>query len=157
MEIKDVTLTDEMKNKLRNTLGIRVDSVFPYVPKAYRTFAMRIPKELWPVFTLKSIDGIQSTLFEDDMMGEATYSDEKVHTQINSGKVKIKICSMGIMGWKNYRDIDGILLDPPQKAGDGTLAHDSLKIIPSALMVELSNAITENSRLTAEELLGLEY
>jgi len=165
MDSRDVVMTEEMRKRLRTCLAIPVKAEFPYVPRIYRATTLDkstgelqydIPKELWPVFFLKGIDGVQATMMEDRLLGEATYDGNQVKTSIHSGKIRVRICKLGILGWKNFRDIQGNLIPRPELDSDGTVTEDSLKIISASLMVELANAITEQSRLTEDELLGLE-
>jgi CRISPR/Cas system type I-B associated protein Csh2 (Cas7 group RAMP superfamily) len=57
--------------------------------------------------------------------------------------------------WKNWRNTDGVPVQIPV-AGKSGITDEDLKKIPPALMTELANAITEQARLTDEEMLGLE-
>lgn len=154
METKDVVLTDEMKKKLASFMPIQLQGEFPYVPRVYRE--NNLPKSIWPVFYLRGIDGVQATLLEDEMLGEASYEGMKVKTTMNAGRVKVKTCRLGLCGWKNFTDVNGNKIAAPEKDYLGAITEDSLKAIPPALMTELCNAITEQSRLTEEELRSLE-
>jgi len=164
MKIKDVVLTEEMKVKLKNAgaLGIQIDSNFFYVPEIYREKnkdnEFIIPKECWPVFTLRGLNGIESTKLEDEMTGGIVYTeDSKPSINIQSGHIKIEICRRGIIAWKNFYDIKGNEIPKPEKdVSTGGVTTMSLKYISPKLLTELSNAITEQSYLTEEELLGLE-
>lgn len=163
METKDVVLTDEMKKRLKGYLAFKVDASFKYVPKPYRQKnsdgEYYIPKDLWPVFTLKGLDGVEATLEEDNMeisYGEITEgkaSDSKM--KINSGKTKLNTLKKGLVNWKNLRTEDGKLVQCPDIKNDG-VSDESLRVLSPGLIAELYNAITTQSILTEEELQGLE-
>ena len=160
--MSDVVLTDAMKKRLRGSLGFKVDAKFQYVPKAYRdqeNGEFVIPKEFWPVFTLRGVDGVNATLAEDNLHGTVTMhpNDNTSSITVRSGKHKVDTCRRGVITWKNFRDIDGKLLSCPEKDDStGGVTEESLKVLSPALLAELTNAITERSILTSEELLGLE-
>jgi len=160
--MKDVTLDDKALKVLRNSgvLGFSLEGEFPYAPKKCRIKKKKeyiIPKKFWPVFTLQPLNGVQLAHIEDLTRGNIAFEDEKAFIKTDSGKARLKILQMGIVTWKNYRDDKGALIDPPTKDSlHGGITEDSLEKIPTSLQVELSNAITENDKLTKEELLGLE-
>lgn len=163
MEQKDVILTEEMKKKLKGFMAFKLDAKFLYVPKIYREKnadgEYDIPKELWPVFTLRAMDGVEATLAEDEMeFNYSDFSDGKVGKsamKMNSGRIKIETCKRGIVSWRNLRNTDGTLIQVAQSNNNG-IDEGELRKLPPNLITELTNAITEQSRLTEEELLGLE-
>lgn len=163
MEVKDVVLTDEIKAKIKGFTGFKPESSFKYVPKVYREKGPDgeyvVPKEYWPIFTLRGMDGVEATRNEDNL--EVTYdniSDGNISgssMRVNSGKTKILTCQRGIISWRNLRYDDGSLVKVPTKK-NGVLDEDALRHLPPALITELANAITEQTKLSDEELLGLE-
>jgi hypothetical protein len=162
MEMKDVVLTDDLRKKMAGLFGFRLDGKFLYVPQRCRQRTMdgawEIPKELWPVFTIRGIDGVESTLAEDNLHGTVSVDESgKSSVTIKSGRHKITTCSRGILTWKNLRDNTGKLIAPPEQDSiTGGVTTDALRVLPASLLAELANAINERSTLTEEELLGLE-
>lgn len=172
METQEVKLTEEMRSKLRGTIGFDVSAEFPYVPLAFRDVKNEIPKELWPIFTLKSKDGIQIAEAEDNA-GEMIYDDRKKETkmQMKSGSQRLKTLESGIRKVKSYPLEDGrlinfdlsrreiIIVDTQGRTDTtkGVTVRDLIKFIPVDLQVELQNTINERKTLTEEELRGLEY
>jgi hypothetical protein len=154
----DVQLTPELKEKLKKAgvLGFQLKSTFPYVPKIYRREGL--PKELWPIFFLRGLDGVETAGLEDEMHGSVTVdSSNGTSVKINSAKVRVKTVKLGVISWKNFRDSDGNLIPSPAKDSlNNGITEDGLRYLPPSLQVELCNAITEHSTLTDEELLGLE-
>lgn len=163
MDTVKVTLTDEMKKKLGTALGFSVEAAFKYVPKAFRE--NNIPKELWPVFTLTSKDGIQIAELEDGI-GEVVYSQNASTTmKINSGTQRIQTLEIGIVSVKNFLLENGTIISFNKALGElveggsvkkGATVRDFIKYVTPALQTELQNAINERKVLTPEELTGLE-
>lgn len=165
MTEENLILTDEMRAKLKGVLGFQIDAKFSYVPKIYREKTPNgewvILKTLWPVFTLRGLNGLEATLAEDDLGGKVVWSADDTRTVIiRRAKVKVETCRHGIVSWKNFRDVTGKLIpapapDDPNNVGAG-IKEDCLRYISPDLMTELANAITEQSRMTEEEERGLE-
>jgi hypothetical protein len=166
METENLILTDEMKKKLKGVLGFQVDAKFSYVPKIYRekskiTGDYDIPKTLWPVFTLRGLNGVEATLAEDELDGRIVWGADDTRTvEVKRARIKINTCKRGIVTWKNFRDCTGKLIAVPTAADpNDTMAgikEECLRYVSPELMTELTNAITEQSYLTEEELRGLE-
>lgn len=150
MDEVHVEMTEEIKEKLKaaGQLGFQVDAVFTYVPKFYRDKKNNIPKSLWPIFKLKSKNGIEVAEAEDGIGYVNLDSIERKYV-IEAGKQRIETLEKGIVSVKNFICEDGSVVNC---AGSKTL----IKILPAAMQVELQNAINERSLLTPEELLGLE-
>lgn len=165
METENLILTDEMRQKLKGVLGFQVDAKFSYVPKVYREKSAAgeyaIPKSLWPVFTLRGLNGLEATLTEDDLGGKIVWhSDDTRTVEVKRARVKVNTCKKGIVTWRNFRDVFGKLIPVPAPADPNDSAQgikeDCLRYVSPELMTELTNAITEQSYLTEEELRGLE-
>lgn len=162
---KDVVLTKEHLKKLKEIgiLGLSLDDEFKYVPRVYREKDKKknyiFSKEIWPVFVLKTIDGIKSSEIEDELKGEVTVDNKsgKTSVKMKSGKPRISACKYGIKTWFNFRDSHGKLINPPKEDPiDGGITLDSIRSISPRLQLELTNAITELRIMSDEELLGLE-
>jgi len=160
--MSDIELTQEMKDRLKKIgcLGFELEEEWKYVPRSYREKdkkgKFKIPQKLWPVFTLRGLDGIETTEMEDLLNGGIEYVDGKTIARQNLGLAKTETCKRGIVTWSNFRNSKFEIIKPPEKnpAGIGII-EDSLRYISPSLMVELTNAITEHMHLTDEELLGL--
>ena len=162
--MSDIILTKEIKEHLKKAgaLGFDLENQWPYVPEVYRKIDKKkeyiIPKKLWPVFTLRCLDGVDSSLMQDKLYGTITIGDEKGTTMpLNTGAVRVKTCKLGIINWKNYRDIKGELIAAPVKDDiEGGIVEDSVRLISPKLQMELANAITEYTTMSDEEALGLD-
>jgi len=175
-KIKEMILTDEIKETLKGTLGFDVGDPFPYVPKAYRkkddSGAFIVPKEMWAVFTLRSKDGIEAADAEDDS-GYATYDDKakEVKTYLQSGKARVANLRAGILKVKNLLCEDGSTInfeaamkqmnridkDGKNHIKNGADTKALIRFIRPELQLELANAINERKTLSQEELQGLEF
>lgn len=164
MEKVNVVLTDELKKKLSGSLGFNVSAEFPYVLKVFRE--NNIPKDLWPVFTLTSKDGVEICELEDSI-GEVIYDDvhKKRSMKINSGSQRLETLEKGIVKVKNYIMEDGTIISFDREKGEisiggltknGCTVRDFVKYLPPAIQIELQNVINEHKVLTPEELTGLE-
>jgi hypothetical protein len=162
MEVENKVLTNEVRQKLASTgmLGFTENPEFIYTPEAFRekkedSDEYAIPKELWPVFTLKGKDGVESAKMEDNMGYMEIDNKSKNQRWIGkSGSRRVEILQVGIIGWKNWYDTDGNLI--PFRHNNGKVHTDCLKRIPVGLAIELANAITDRITLSPEELEGLE-
>ncbi len=166
----DVTLTPELKAKLKKAGGFAfdLDDKWPYVPVAFREQKdgeYIIPKTLWPVFTLRCLDGVDGSLMEDKLYGTITLGEVDTENKtskgttmpLNTGRVRIESCKLGILDWKNYRDGNGKLIKPPEKDNlTGGISEGSVRKIHPNLQTELVNAMGSQRTLTEDELLGLD-
>ena len=162
MEEKNIILTDDYRRRMAGCLAFKVDATFLYVPQACRekkeSGEYIIPKQLWPVFVLRGLNGLDGTLKEDSMLDNISYDTAGNSTvRMRPGHVKVETCCKGITGWRNLRDVDGAVVpfpgvDPVTKI----MPEAGLACLPPALITELTNAIQSQSRLTEEEALGLE-
>ena len=164
MKTVNVKLTDEMKKILGNSLGITVEAAFKYVPKAFRE--NNIPKEIWPVFTLTSKDGIEISELEDNIGEYVINKDTKTSSmKINSGSQRVQTLEMGIVNVKNFLLSDGTIISFDKTKEELKISgevkreatvRDFIRYLSPALQLELQNAINERKVLTEEELVGLE-
>lgn len=164
----DLILTDEVKEQLKKAgmLGFTVEAAFPYVPSFYRK-SDKIPRELWPVYTLRSKNGVEVANIED-RTGAYQYEDGKPVFKIMSGTNRLDTLRNGILKIKNQMMEDGSRFDFDAKTGemvsyklDGstekkhTTLNKILEYLTPVIQVDLQNAINERTLLTAEELQGL--
>jgi hypothetical protein len=157
-------LDDETKKKLAGFLGFEVSATFKYVPKVFRSGG--VDKSLWPVFTLKSKDGLEIARAED----EAGYVelDNRNKLRMETGSQRVATLERGIVSVDNMLMENGDVVSyttasrtMKTRAAGG---HESVKncdvkalirILPARLQVELQEAINERSVLSPEELSGL--
>ena len=167
MEQKDVKLTPELKEKLTGCLGFTVDAEFKYIPKAFR--GKDIPREIKPVFVLKSLDGVQAAEREDTsgyMTLDNASRESRLH--IESGTSRIETLEKGIISVDNFYFEDGSSVDYRSKdrqlirhltngktRGEKCDARDFIRFLNTTLQVELQEAINERATLTEDELQGL--
>jgi len=145
MNIKNVELTPEMESSLRLFSPIKINETFEYVPKAWREDD--IPKEIRPIFTLRPLSGVESIESGDDMRGTVKYAaDGQSEMLFNHGKYVMSVCRKGIVGWKNYLDID---------TGEEVPYEKGLAYLSPELLRELSNVILSRGQLSPEEVTGL--
>lgn len=154
-ETKEMRLTPEMKEKLSGFLGFSKNPIFKYVPEVYRQKDEKgnyiFPKEVWPVFTLKGRTGLEIAELEDNS-GYFDTEGKKMHVTL--GSQRIKMLGTNILGWSNFYDDNDELIECKRVAGE--VYKTSMQRLPDKLQRELFNAINEQSRLTEEELQGLE-
>jgi hypothetical protein len=162
-------LTPEMLERLKNCTGFEIGNTFKYVPKDFRmkdeSGNYVVPKEFWPVFTLKSKDGLEIAKIEDNSGFVSYRPDGSTEWHGRSGEKRIATLEAGIVKIKNL----------PLENGDTFLDYDStkeeiaindkvsrcagrdvIKYLRVPLQIELQEAINERSVLTEEELRGLE-
>lgn len=158
--MSDVWLNEEVQKRMAKFTGITPEEKFRYVPETCRekdeNGEYYIPKELWPVFTLRGVDGVEATLREDEV--ETRFDADQsngANIKMNSGKIKLKTCKKGIVTWKNLRDRNGKFIQPPTQHNGEISDYDIRKLSPG-LITELAEAINERTILTDEELQGLE-
>jgi hypothetical protein len=171
LETKDVILTEELKAKLKASgmIGFQVGDVFTYVPKFFRDVNNCIPKALWPVYRLKSKNGLELAESEDGA-GYMSLEGKDKRLVFESGKQRIESLVSGIVSVKNQPMEDGSFISYDAKTSDMTIRKadgevsvknntgikNFIKLLPVNLQIELQNAILERSQLTPDELLGLE-
>jgi len=145
METKNLELTKEMKEKLSGFLAITPENKFRYIPKFFRD--NKISKDLTPIFTLKILDGLQLAEIEDNS-GYWIYEGTRSEFHGMSGTHRIIILKKGIVGWENFRDSEGKIIEYKNE--------NSIKILPMELQKDLVNAIIEQLTLTEDEARSLE-
>ena len=144
MEEKKLVVDAEYRKKLESRYRpIDIDSTFKYVPKDFRP----LPVEERPVFYLKRLDGLTMARSQDYLFSKIYDSNGgDIKTQVNQGAFVSHICVVGIERWRNYFTL----------AFDEKDREKLIKRLPSDLLRELANAITEKEEMTEEELRGLE-
>lgn len=151
MEEEKKELTPELEEELARLKGFTDDSTFLYVPKLYRENEKAVPRDQWPIFKLKGRDGLDFAKAEDSMgfdtRGQKMFS--------NSGSLRIKILRTHILGWKNWKDRNENEIR--FMGGTDGVANKLIAKMPNSLQVELLEAVSFHSRLTEEELAGLEF
>lgn len=169
MEERNLELTQDLKEKLKGTLGFQVETPFIYSPKAYRD--NEIPKEFWPRFLLKSKNGLEIAEVEDNtgfMSYDSDRQESKLHLQ--SGSLRIDTLKRGILKVSGFMLENESVISWDSKTKDMTIidkdgksiTKNNIKIekiialMKMQLQVELQNAINERSIMTEEELQGLE-
>lgn len=154
MEKKIIMLTDEIKAKLKagGMLGFDVETPFKWVPKFYRDAKNNIPKSYWPVFTLRSRNGIELAEAEDGMGYINLDASEGRKYVIDSGKDRLNALRTGLVSFINYRLANDKVIE--MKAGEDS--DQFIKLFTPTLQTEMKRAIDQRSELTTEELLGLE-
>lgn len=159
----DIVLTDEMKKRLKEAgaIGFTLENNFPYTPGAYKTKDNDdyvIPKALWPVFTLRGLDGVERAKIEDLGKGKVSFNKDGESTiKTDMGKLRLMTLKKGIVTWNNFVDEKGVKIPKPEKDPiDNGIKEDFLRYIPSSLQIELSGVIMNNGSINEEEKLGLE-
>lgn len=154
-KIVDVVMTEELRARLSSYDPITVLKVFKYVPKIYREKddkgEYRIPKQFWPVFTLKELSG------KDRIEVDPTeYHNDGSHSY-NMAKSFVNTVRKGVIGWSNWYSLKDGTENVFQKHFriNGELTDEALSIIPEFLYAELVNAIDRRSILSPEEESGL--
>jgi hypothetical protein len=156
MEVKNVILDDKTKARLKGFLAFQTEANFTYVPKAFRDKNAKIDRNLWPVFTLRSKNGIDVAEAEDKA-GFFEYDEHdknKSRLIMNSGSARIHTLRKGIIKVKNLITEDGKIFSFDLSKEQNI--DDLIKMLPIKLQVELQEAINERSILAPDELLGLE-
>ena len=140
-QVKDIEISPEYLDKIRSFTAIVPEKEYPYIPKAFRD----LPEEKQPIFTIRAITGEESLRFSDQMRGEVELSDGKAQVKVKQGSYTISVVKSCLIRWDNYQDINGNIIPY-----DGHIRN-----IPRALLEELRDEMTERSKLTDEEVLGL--
>lgn len=163
MEEKILEMTPELRDKLKGFLAFSVETPFAYVPKIFRE---NLPKENWPVFMLRSKNGLEIAKLEDNS-GFLTVDEANKSTSFHpqSGTSRLNTLATGIIKFKNYPMEDGALISYDSKlktlvvGGKSRTAqiNDAIKHLPVDIQRDLQNAINERDTLAEEELRGLEY
>ena len=138
--IIDKELNNETRERLAAYLPISPRAEFQYVPKVYRESEKSenpIPRNQWPVFTLRGLSGAEET---ECLGGKFTY-----------GAYLCGVVRRGVVGWKNWGDCQY----KPEYRFDGKLSDEALARFPHLLIVELGGVINDCSKLSDEEITGL--
>ena len=164
-----------MLHRLKDSIGFDVYDTFPYTPKAFREKKADgeyiIPKVLWPIFTLKSKDGLEISNIEDSSGFLEYKKDGSSVWHSRSGNLRVTTLSTGILKIKNLPLENGakflsydksansitISENGQDKKSDAASYEEVIKYLKVNLQIELQNAINERSSLTEEERRGLEF
>ena len=160
--MQEVKLTKDVLDKIKSSSGFDVSDQFIYTPKAFR---FESSKSSWPIFTLKSKDGLEIAEIEDN----AGYIERKGDTTIfrpRTGSIRVTTLENGITKIKKLPLDDGKrFLDYDAEKLEITIAGKITKVLDRKeivrylkvpLQIELQDAINERSTLTEEECRGLE-
>lgn len=163
----DVELTEEVRARLRGYLGFDSSSTFKFVPEFCRDKNKDgeyiIPKKFWPVFELQAKNGVELATMDDKASIFVFDAEEGERVEkTRRGRYMIETLQRGVKGWKNFRMEDFTTMIPFDKekmidAETGYLRESAFHKWKPNLLVSLCNAIDRNSRLTNEELVGLDY
>jgi len=167
MEVVDKRLDEKTLKKLKASgmLGFEVEASFKYVPKFYRDPENSIPKEYWPLYVLKSKDGLAIAETEDNMSVTLDRKEEARSFTLKTGSVRISTLKNGIVSIKNQKTEDGRVLSYDVKTKKLIVGsserecdtEEAIRYMTANLQVDLQNAINERISLTEEELVGLGF
>lgn len=161
MEVKKVGFTDEQKKLLKKSIAFKPRAEFLYVPKAFRVKKdgeYAIPRDQWTVFKLRGLMGIATTEVGYEMYDVEWDGAQVKGVKINSARAKISVCKRGIIDVKNlYNEDFEVVKFSGRDQLTGRLPDSDIDLMPPDLIEEIYGAIVENSTLTNEELLGLEF
>lgn len=170
MTEKEKFLDDDTQKKLKKMRGFSVKAEFPYTPKIYRE--AKLPKDVWPIFVLRSKDGLQLAEVEDNA-GSVFYDTKKdrVEQDLKTGTRRLETLRSGILRISNWEQDDGTKYAWGKDSGalvitekDGT--QKTTNVIPVDFMIkkmnielqgELQNAINERAEMSPEETEGLKF
>ena len=139
MGIQTIDLTPELRKRLDGFLPIPVTGTFDYTPRAFRD----LPREQWPKFHLKYLDGATVMRSQDMLYGRVVSNGgDAPELVVKRGEFVVYVCEKGIAGWDGYFGLE-------------YKDKGSIGLLPPSLLEELSNAITERKTLESEEQLGL--
>ena len=178
-EIHNLFFDPANEELLNECVGFSVEDAFPYVPEAYRVKddagEYKVDKRYWPIFTLKSKDGVQLAKIEDKA-GYVTTGEKDNQNKFfaSSGTTRLTTLEDGIVEVKNFPvNVDGEICivnfnkkskdltiakrDGTKKMLNNRLPKDVIKFFKVKLQQELQNVINERKVLTAEEKRGLEF
>lgn len=142
METKNVVISKEYLERIRRYAAIRPEEHFTYTPTVYRD----MPEALRPEFVLRPISGEETLKFSDSMRGEVRVEGNgKTTVSVKRGEFTINVVRRGLVGWKNYYDERGNVVE-----FSGVIDN-----LPVALMEELCEAIVSRASLSNDEVLGL--
>lgn len=162
MNTKKVILTEELKKKLKKQTLISIKEEFIYVPEVFREKDVQgnyvIPKNLWQQFILRGLDGTDKILLEDDLLSDVKYdiNGKPSEIKIRSGSIKLATVRRGLLGWKNLYDEDGNIFEDKKFTKEEPASDENLAILNPTIITELFSVIEKESKLTEEELMGLE-
>ena len=147
--VEDKKLSPEVEEKLKVMRGFTPKSTFFWTPVIFKE---NIPREKWPIFKMTSRDGYDYAKSEDDML----YRFVGGNIKTNAGVMRFMILQKHIVGWnKNVVDKDGNPL--PFERKDNLTTHETISRLTPELQREALNAINEQSKLSEEEIAGLEF
>lgn len=149
-ETEDKVLTKELEEELKAYRFFTDEKEFLWVPPPF--LKSEIPKEEWPVVNIKCRDGISIAKAEDDLGYQS--KNDKLYT--SSGTSRINALKKDIVNWKNIKDAKGNEV-PFKRDGKGLVPDSLIRKMPLIFQTGIYDAINKQSRLTPEELAGLEF
>ena len=101
MKFKDIELTPEQLNDLKEYSPISPEKEFDYIPVIFR----KLPEDIKPVFHLKKLDGVTLSKLSDVMRGEIKADENFSTTQkFHMGAYYVEAVKKGLKGWSNWYD-----------------------------------------------------
>lgn len=125
-------------------MAIAVDPArtFDYVLQCDR----ELPKEQQTVFQLKVLTAKELAQIEDN----AVVIDKEEKIAVNSGSTVLKTLRVGLQAWENFKDANGNPVMFQRKAG--IVCYENFDRLRPEWRRELANAITEQTRLTEDQV-----
>ena len=142
MEVKNVVISKEYIDKIKQFSAIDPEETFTYTPVIFRD----LEEQLRPIFTLRPVPGEKILKFQDEMSGDVAISEGKTSVRVKRGSFVVSVVKSGLIGWENFYDSKGKIVE--YKTG-------SFDCLQRKLLEELSEAILSRSSITEEEVLGL--
>jgi len=132
---------------MNRIIAIDPDQTHQYVPKIARDW----PVEDQPVFILKALKAKDAARLEDGMADAVINKKENDNTtmRIYSGTAVINALKTGLVGWQNFKDVNGN--DVIWRENNGVPRSENFDCIPAQIRKELAEAITEGNFLTEQE------
>lgn len=142
---QNIIITKEYQEKIRKFAAIRPEETFKYTPVIFR----EMDEAMKPVFILRPVSGEKIMRFSDEMRGDVSVQEGVTSVRVKRGQFAVNVVKCGLIGWKNYYDIDGNIIE---------FEPSSFDCIPHKLLEELAEAIMSrsSSSLDEKEVLGLE-
>lgn len=157
-KIVDLIYTEDETKALAGYFGIVESSTFPYVPTVFRKHVA--DKSKWPVYILRSPNGLDQTREEDHLGMILINTDTTVKGfKTNSGELRIHRVKSYLTDAKRH-SLDGKIIPFTSEIGqygDRVVSKAFMATISVPLMAELEKTAINGTILSEEELLGLDY
>lgn len=129
---------------LKTFWGVRPDTVLYYTPKVFKE---SLTKKDWPVFKFRAMTASDYENFHD-----AFYEEGKLVRQNEA--LHLVICKH-VIGWSNYKDIEGAPIDFFLE--NGILSDKCFSLLSPSMKWHLFRAILDSSHLSKEEIDGIKF